>query len=321
MYRQLRKWWKTWGTIPILDWVKAAALFRKGQFGVAEKLYRRGLKKHPQHVASFCARLDLAYCLFRNGKLVESESELKYVTVHMPEMKEAHLRLARLQLWKGHALDAAWTVRRALRILQADEDLAVLFLSAVIENGGPWYLVDEAEEVARRLAAMTDGSLRLEACLAMLDAQRGKVEQATNTLLELSEDSHTTFECQVFLAKLLLDHGQVADARKYLRQALAMSSEHPQVMSLLARSYLISGPFYNAEFAKQLATTACQRTDWSSPREMHILAEAYYHSGDKISALVIASKAKDEGSRLLGSYRDVKSLDQLIENLSTGTQA
>jgi hypothetical protein len=54
---------------------------------------------------------------------------------------------------------------------------------------------------------------------------------------------------------------------------------------------------------------------------MHLLAEAYYHSGDKISALVVASKAKQAGTRLMGTYRDVRMLDELIESLSAGTQA
>jgi len=82
-----------------------------------------------------------------------------------------------------------------------------------------------------------------------------------------------------------------------------------------------AGPFYNGEYAKQLAIGACQLTNWSSPREMHLLAEAYYHTGDKISALVVASKAKQAGTRLMGTYRDVRVLEQLIESLSSGTQA
>jgi hypothetical protein len=54
---------------------------------------------------------------------------------------------------------------------------------------------------------------------------------------------------------------------------------------------------------------------------MHTLAEAYALSGDKMSALLIATKAKDTGGRLLGSYRDAKHLDKLIQRLSVGTQA
>ncbi|NDC38365.1 MAG: hypothetical protein EBZ48_09980, partial [Proteobacteria bacterium] len=121
--------------------------------------------------------------------------------------------------------------------------------------------------------------------------------------------------------KLLLTEGEVMPARRLLRRALVKLPENPQILSLLAQSYLQSGALYNAEYARQLATEACQRSEWSSPRELHILAEAFYHIGDKASALIIASKAKEEGSRLLGSYRDVKSLDQLIDNLSTGTLA
>jgi len=55
--------------------------------------------------------------------------------------------------------------------------------------------------------------------------------------------------------------------------------------------------------------------------EMHTLAQAYVATGDKVSALLIASKARDTGRRLLGSFPDSGQLDRLIERLSTGTQA
>ena len=47
------------------------------------------------------------------------------------------------------------------------------------------------------------------------------------------------------------------------------------------------------------------------------LAETYYHLDDRISALIIAQKAKEEGSRLMGTYRDAAVLDRLIEHLSS----
>ena len=84
---QLGKWWKTWKTIPILEWVQAAALFRSGEYRLAEKFYRKGLKRHPNHIAHHCARLDLAYCLFKLGRLAEAEQELKQVALSLPEMR------------------------------------------------------------------------------------------------------------------------------------------------------------------------------------------------------------------------------------------
>lgn len=316
---QLAKWWKTWKTLPVLAWVQAAALFRSGQYRLAEKLYRKGLKRHPHHVASYCARLDLAYCLFKLGRLSDAEQELRYVTLHLPEMKEAHVRLARLQLWRGHALDAAWTVRRALRVVKPDQDLVTTFLIAVIENEGPWYLLEEAQDACKRLVSPTSGQ-QLQAAIAYLNAKQGQAAGYA-TLEALCESEQCAPEGLILMAKLLSAAGDVIQSRDLLRRALAMLPENPQILSLLAQSYLQSGALYNPEYAKQLATEACQRSEWSSPRELHILAEAFYHIGDKVSALIIASKAKEEGNRLLGAYRDVKSLDQLIDNLSSGTLA
>ena len=318
---QLAKWWKTWKTLPVLHWVQAAALYRAGEYRLAEKFYRKGLKRHPEHIASFCARLDLAYCLYKQGKIAESEQELKYVTINLPQMREAHLRLARLQLWKGHALDAAWTIRRALRVLTPDEELIGTFLNAVIENEGPWYLMDEAREFTQRLSAKQINSPKIRAPLAYLEISQNGCSDAQIELEAICESENSPPESMILLSQVLLESGKVLQARRLLRRALVTLPEHPRVLNLLARSYLMSGALYNSEYAKQLATQACQLTEWSSPRDMHMLAEAFYHVGDKVSALIIASKAKEEGTRLLGSYRDVKSLDQLIDSLSTGTLA
>jgi predicted Zn-dependent protease len=319
-WSQLGRWWKTWKTVPVLEWVQAAALFRSGEYRLAEKFYRKGLKRHPQHIASHCARLDLAYCLFKSGKLAESEQELKLVTLNLPEMREAHLRLARLQLWRGHALDAAWTARRALKVVKPDAELVAIFLLAVTENEGPWYLLDEALDACKGLPQGVESTPKLQAICAYISHQRGE-ETGRETLEALCESERCPVEALVLLGKLLLADSNVMQGRRMLRRALSALPDNPQILALLAQSYLKSGTLYNADYARQLATEACQRSEWASPRELHILAEAYYHVGDKVSALIIASKAKEEGNRLLGSYRDVKSLEQLIDNLSAGTLA
>ena len=133
--------------------------------------------------------------------------------------------------------------------------------------------------------------------------------------------TNTSLEDIMLFSEVLLEEDKVAYARQQLRRALVVAPEHPRLLSLFAQSYLKSGPFYNPEYAKQLATQACQSSGWESPREMHILADSYFHEGDKVFALLVASKAKQVGNKLLGAYRGVKTLDKLIEDLSAGTQA
>ena len=315
------RWWKTWRTLPVRAWVKGASLYRAGRFQEAESFYREGLKRNPHHPARFSARLDLAFCLFKTGRLSESEEHLRYVTAHAPFLREGYIRLSRLQLWSGRPLEAAWTLRRSAKELQIDAELVAMFIISVLENGGPDYLLREAIALSVNLDSKESESLILETALARLDAFQGKSDKAQAEYLRILGRSDAPIEAIIGLAEILIEHDEIEEARLVLKRGIAMYPEYPRILSMIGQTYLRSGERFNADYARQLATSACQNSGWMSPREMHILAEAYYHLGDKIGALVIASKAKQAGSRLLGSYRDSKNLDRLIESLSTGTQA
>lgn len=324
--RLMFKWWRTWKSLPVFSWVKAAALYRQGRFAEAESLYRSGLERFFLHPAQHCARLDLSYCLFKTGKLDSAEEELKRVINSLPRSREGYVRLARLQMWRGQSLEAAWTMRRAQRSTSLDSDMACLFLYAALDARAPQYLIQEA---LRAVDSASGGevetqkvqALRARACLLVKKPQSVEFGQARTELAQIAANVDAPFEASLIFAEMLIEEGKIAHARRLLRRSLHVAADYPRLLSLLAESYLRSGPFYNPEYAKQLATSACQSAAWASPREMHVLAEAYYHVGDKISALVIASKAKDLGSKLLGTYTHARTLDALIDNLASGTQA
>ncbi len=282
--------------------------------------YERGLKSYKNHPASHCARLDLAQCLFTEGRFMDAEQHLKAVATKIPSSREAQLRLARLQLWSGRSLDAAWTLRRALRTLKNDPKILGLFLYAVLDNEGPRFLLDEGLELVKRLPERGNNVL-LEAVLAKIEYDKQKSLPARNAFLVFLENEDIPAEVYIMVAEMYIRTRETFRARDILREALEKNPEHPRILSLLAETYLKSGTVYNASYARQLAEKACQKASWLSPREMHVLAEAYYHLDDKISALIVASKAKEEGNRLLGSYRDSATLERLIDDLSTGTQA
>lgn len=321
--RLVKKWWRRWHTLPVFSWLKAAALYKSGRYQEAIGLYRHGLEKHPGHPAELCARLDLAYCLFRSGRLEEAEDELRRSANFAPESREAQLRLAHFLMYKGRMAEAAWTMRRLLRRMPADAELAATFLMAVVENGGPSYLMNEASALAEKIIRGASSESRqlhkLAVARARLKLLTGGFEEGKAELGKLACQNPTSVEALLSFAELLLKEGHVSFARQHLRRGLALAPNYPRLLSLFAESYLLGGPFYSPEYAVQLATCACQLCSWSSPRELHVLAEAYFHLGDKMSALLVASKAKEEGQRLLGSYRDAKSLERLIENLSSGT--
>lgn len=312
----LYKWWKTWGTLPVLTWIKAASHYRHGKFEAAQKYYLKGLQKHADHPARFCARLDLAYCLFKNGKLEAAEEQLNLVNSNPKHAREAFLRLARLQLWSGRSLEAAWTVRRALRTVSPDTDLATVFILAVLDNGGPTYLFNEAVDAWSKLSEEQKKNTKLRAACARLRMLKGDYTQGRTELVEIAKLSNAPFEAILLYAQTLFEDGDLNNARLELRRALMQEPNHPRANSLMAELYLKSGPFYSPTYSMQLATHACQKSNWLSAREMHILAEAFYHAEDNATALVMANKAKQAGSRLLGSYSNVKNLERLIAELS-----
>lgn len=313
------QWWKTWKTLPINNWIKAAQQYRNNNYTDAAKLYQAGLKKHFNHPASHCARMDLAYCLFRVQDFKEAEKELRHVINSDPQLKEAYLRLSRLQIWSGRPLEACWTIRRALKEegIGNDAEVVATFLFAIIENGGPTYLLQEALNALSKLSDKEKANTKIEIALAKLAIFNGDKDKGRTELSRLASLTEAPFEAVVAFAEVLLDEGRIAHARQQLRRAMLVAPNHPKVLFLFAKSYLQEGPFFNAEYATQLATSACQNAGWSGPRELHLLAQCYSYNGDKLSALVVAHKAKDAGSRLLGNYGEAKNLEKLIESLSS----
>jgi predicted Zn-dependent protease len=315
------KWCITWRSWPVPAWVRAAGLYRSGSYEEAARHYLEGLQKHPQHRAQLCARMDLAYCMFKLGKFEQAEDMLRAVLAESPFNREASIRLAQVQLWTGFALEAAWTMRRALRSLPPDPELVGLFLTAVIESEAPSFLFDEAIAASKSIRDLGSDSPKLEIARARLMLRRGDRETGRARLVALVSQPKTCLEAILAFAEVLLEENAVEQCRRHLQRALRAAPNHPRVLSMLAQTYLKSGENYNALFALQLATSSCQSTKWTNPRDMHILAEAYQHLGDKMAALLMASKARQAGSRLLGTYRDTHVLDRLIDSLSSGSMA
>lgn len=301
--------------MPIMSWIRAAELYRAKRLVEAEKCYKSGLIKHPNHPAAVSAKLDLSHCLFKSRKIRESESYLRDVICRSPETREAYVRLARLKLWIGHATEAAWVIKNGLQFIPVDPELAALFSHAAADSG-MGYLIREALEINSKIS---DIHPRLEAGKARLALLAGVETDAEEKLIELATSEGGPFEAVVPFAESLLQEGKIAEARYHLHRALSVASDHPRVLSMLARTYLFDSEIFDPGFALQLALRACQNCEWSSPFEMHVLANAYIHTGDKVSALLVASRAKEEGEKLLGVYKEQGTLNKLIEKLSSET--
>jgi tetratricopeptide (TPR) repeat protein len=319
--RLYKEWFQRWGSLPVRSWVKAAGYYRNGNYEEAARCYQVGLKSHPRHPARGNALLDLSHCLFRLKKFDHAERYLRQASVVAPNHREPYLRLARLQLWLGHSIEAAWTVRSALNSLPADPELVTLFVTAAVESGGVGRLVTEAQELLRNLHCEPEAAPRLEVARARLAIQLGDLGEARDDLAALANKDRGPFEAVIAFAQVLLDEGKTAYARHHLHRSLRVSPEHPRVLRMLALSYVQPGPSFDPEHAIALATKACQATGWCGIHEMYVLAKSYALAGDKISALLVASKAQDTGRSLLSIYPEFKNIERLIDSLSSGTQA
>jgi predicted Zn-dependent protease len=223
-------------------------------------------------------------------------------------------------MWTGQALEAATVIRGALKDIPLDVELAALFLSAAIESGDR-SLIEEASSLSTQFQVHGDRYARLETARAQYLLWCDEAETGREELTRLAALERGPFEAVVAFAELLMSEKKMSYARHHLHRALSAAPEHPRVLTLLSQTYLEPGGLYEPDFAVQLALKACQNSEWLNLQAMHDLAEAYYHLGDKMSALLVASRAKSLGDQSPGTFRHSKNLEQLIESLSTGTQA
>jgi tetratricopeptide (TPR) repeat protein len=317
------RWWRAWGTLPVENWVKAAAYYRSGKYQQAIEEYRNGVAQYPNHPARISAQLDLAYCLFRSASLEDAQDELRTILARDLNNREAYLRLAHIQLWTGQGLEAAWTMHRAMQQIEDDSEIVGIFLYALVTHGGaPHYLLNEAIKASAKFDENDPKiNIKLKVAKAIYRIRSGEEGNGLLDLEELAEIEGANREAVLAYAQALIDEGKIAQGRVQLRRLINGANEHPRALSLMAETYLKSGVFYNCDYAVQLAVSACQKSGWLSAREMHVLAEGYHHAGDKVAALLVASKAKEAGAKLLGAYSEENDLTQLIESLSTGTLA
>ncbi len=316
-----RDWIVQWRSLPVQSWIEAAQMYEAGDFAGAVPLYMKGLSKHPNHRARINALLDLSHCLFRLSRYEEAERYLRQATASAPTMREGYVRLARLQLWLGYASEALWTMRVCIHRVSADPELVTLFITAVVESGGNPATIAEAEGLLSHMHYDAGGFPRLDVARARLAVLSKKSEAARDDLSKLASRDRGPFDAVVAFAEVLISEGKLAYARHHLHRALSVAPEHPKVLRLLARTYLHQGVFFEPEYAVQLAVKAAQATNWRGIHELYTLAQSYVAVGDKVAALLAASKAKAIALRLLGGYPEVESLERLLQGSTAESQA
>lgn len=313
------KWWRIWGTLPVRTWVRAAELYREGKYEDAVRAYEYGLVTKSSHPGRHCARMDQAFCQFRLGQIREAEKNLRRVQSEVPASIEASARLAQLYAWSGDFVRACEELSRLVERKKTCPKYVAQFVLYALHPQVPQETLRTAISALLGLERSDLALPELEVARACLAVKRGDIEKGRAVLALLVGKANAPIEAHIQFAEILFSEGKLAHMRRQLRRALSLSPDHPGVLSLFAQSYLEAGPFYNPEFAMQLATKACQAAGWLSPAEMHVLAKAHFHIGDRVSALLIASKAQDVALERFGQYSVFPDLSEFIETLSSGT--
>jgi len=306
--------------MPVSTWIEGAQLYQKGEFQKAAELYKQGLASHPESRAKINALLDISHCLFRLQQFDEAEMYLRQATSSFPDVREAYVRLVRLQLWLGYSSEALWTMRLCIQRIPVDPELVALFINAVVDSGAEEAAVQEAHSLLQRVHCDAGGFPGLEVARARLTLANSQCVQSRGELSKLAALDRGPFDAVVAYAEVLVGEGKLAYARHHLHRALTVAPEHPKVLRLLALSYLHEGALFEPEYAVQLAVRACQVTGWRGIHELYILAQAYIAQDDKAAALMAATRAKTIASRLIGGHPGVDKLERYLQSESTGSQ-
>jgi predicted Zn-dependent protease len=216
-------------------------------------------------------------------------------------------------------------MRVCLKRVPLDPELLTLFINAVVESGGDALGIHEAREMLARFHCDAGGFPRLDVARVRLEVMANKEgdylrDQARDGLSKLASLDRGPFDAVVAFAEVLISEGKLAYARHHLHRALAAAPEHPRVLRLLALSYIHQGPFFEPEYAVQIALKACQITGWRGVHELYILAQAYLANEDKVAALMAATQAKNIAARLIGGHPDVERLERSLQTVAQENQ-
>lgn len=308
---------KTWRTLPVLPWIRAARLHRAGQHDAARHLYEQGLERNPTHPAAFCARLDLAHCLLRGQHFSDAEGHLRLLTLQRPDDRTPYIHLVKSKMWQGHFHEAGLMAIRSARRLHPDPELVGLALWCFMSARSCPELVKEVLSVEKLLPSKgRKDNVLPQGVLGWYWYVQGEYRGGIAELRRVSSFGQQSVEVMLAFAEVLLDAGQVGQAREQLHRALGLRPGYPLTLSLLSQCYL-DPDLYEPHYAVQLATEACRASGWRSARFLHILAEALTRTGEYSTAMMMAQKARHEARRVISQYPELAALEELLSDLDS----
>lgn len=294
------KWYKKWGGKPVFPWIAAAQAYRLRDFSRAERLYEKGLLKNKRHSAYVNALLDLSFCKYKLRKVKEAESLLKEAVSLQPLLLEGWLRLGKLLLWVGKPNSAYKILKDILPKFPESEELWGITLYS-----GTLIKADDALSLLE-IRPVRGNSPVPPVALSLADIVFGDKHSGRVFLTKLCSSDNPPIEALHAISEVLLSEENYGMAKHFLRRALYSSPENPTTLSLLSEVYLEERSGY--EYAVQLAQQACQVSGWQSPIFMNQLVRSHLAVGDRVSALLIASRALEISDEEFNEREDLSKL-------------
>jgi len=170
--------------------------------------------------------------------------------------------------------------------------------------------IEEMERVSKAMPQQVDLRMQL-ALYYLVDGQPRKAIAAYSEVIKVDEKSFVAWRSR---GDAYLNIGEHPEAVADLQQALELSPDDPSVLNNLAW-VLATSPQDEVRDAKQaieLATKACEQSDYSQSHILSTLAAAYAEAGQFETAIKWSQKAVDmedpeHGEQLaaeLASYRE-----------------
>jgi tetratricopeptide (TPR) repeat protein len=288
-------WWKLWRSIPVVDWIRAAELFRAGEFKRAAFYYDRGIQLNPKNPAIYCAKLDHAYCVYQLGEPAKAKTLLEELTAAAP-LKDAHLILAKIQLALGKNADAVSTMKRCLSFCSDDLQVALCYAHVMFESDSPaitMKLVKDFINTFREKLSIDDPMhVAVDTALATYECYFGDEELGERLLSRALASGVAPFEAIMLRGERWLEQGRVTQAREQLDRAAKGCPTDPRPYLRLAESYLLNGELLEPKYSVQLATVACRLSNWENKECLEVLRQGYLALQDVDMVELIESRLR-----------------------------
>lgn len=287
------KWQKTWHTMPVFDWVKAANLYKKGQYYHAAKLYKKGMESHSHHIAFKSAQNDYLICLMKTGEYLLCASYLERLVSDDNCEQKYLLQLASIYLRFGEVKKRQELLIKCVQKYGIDEFNIAQIIHSSIDAGEINYFSSKL----RLSLGKIKKNIFINTAISRWNYQLNMSAANRATIANLAAQSNAPLEAQLIYADILRQEDRYDYARKHYVKAMVIAPRDPRPYIGNAKCLLYLGLEHHINSALGMALEAVRLSCWKNHMALQILAECYVKTGDKITALMVADLAVTASKR------------------------